>query len=151
IVCGVPDVDFGAQTLKPNHSRRTAQVRPADLEVKVDEHLGNARHAGTANAHQVNIAGAMHKADGPTLAYHAATSRQARATAAALSRIDSERALPAICSSVFLSMAASFSASQSASKSRSRTSQARSEERRVGKKCESRTRHTLGSETTPTR
>ena len=55
VVRAVADEDRGPEVFQPSDRGRGGQVRAGDVESHVDEHLGDAVHAGTADAHHVDV------------------------------------------------------------------------------------------------
>src|SRR5699024_1687065 len=83
MISGVADVDVGTMRAQSRKVGRRLQVGSAYQKAQVDQHLGDAAHAGTTDAHQVYPARAMHQMLSLRSRGHTATSRQALATASA--------------------------------------------------------------------
>jgi hypothetical protein len=84
--------DLRAEPGQMARDRRLPEIRAADLVAQIQQHLGDAGHAGAADAEEMDAAHAAHRLIDQ--AVHAAASRQASAiTSAALG----QAALRAAC------------------------------------------------------
>src|SRR5690606_23377391 len=63
VLGGVTDEDLCAEALQALGHRRGLEVGTGDLVTEVEQHLGNAAHAGTTDADEVDAADTAHAAD----------------------------------------------------------------------------------------
>src|SRR4051794_30417880 len=101
--------DLHAKAGEPARCRARDEVRAAHLVAEVGEYFGDARHAGAADAHEM---------DAPHLVLHRARSMQRCATTWAASGLPRARAFCAILNSAGRSSASRSAASRSAVSSR---------------------------------